>query len=301
MTDSPTAGPPNAGLGAVQQTLFIPLAARARETRRRHPALRDPKAIEILASVDYDAATYGTGWGGFVTVPRTLIFDHWVREFLARHAGGTVVELGTGLNTRFERTDNGTVRWIDLDLPDTIALRRRFFADTVLTRPCSPGQPAPTDLPAGPGRPPGRRHMIEGSVTGEDWLEAVAELPGPYFFVSEGVFVYLEEDDVTRTLTRIAGRFPGALIAFDTYPRRMLQMQHQQAARKGMPARWAWACDDPRTLERYGLRLTESATITRPPSVVRRNLPARYRYLLPLADPLLGKSFALSLFRAGGG
>lgn len=277
MTDSQTAGPPNAGLGAVQQTLFIPLAARARETRRRHPALRDPKAIEILASVDYDAATYGTGWGGFVTVPRTLIFDHWVREFLARHAGGTVAELGTGLNTRFERTDNGTVRWIDLDLPDTIALRRRFFADN------------------------GRRHMIEGSVTGEDWLEAVAELPGPYFFVSEGVFVYLEEDDVTRTLTRIAGRFPGAPIAFDTYPRRMLQMQHQQAARKSMPARWAWACDDPRTLERYGLRLTESATITRPPTAVRRNLPARYRYLLPLADPLLGKSFALSLFRAGGG
>jgi O-methyltransferase involved in polyketide biosynthesis len=202
MTDSQAAGPPNAGLGAVQQTLFIPLAARARETRRRHPALRDPKAIEILASVDYDAATYGTGWGGFVTVPRTLIFDHWVRKFLARHAGGTVAELGTGLNTRFERTDNGTVRWIDLDLPDTIALRRRFFADN------------------------GRRHMIEGSVTGEDWLEAVAELPGPYFFVSEGVFVYLEEDDVTRTLTRIAGRFPGAPIAFDTYPRRMLRMQH---------------------------------------------------------------------------
>ena len=105
-----------------------------------------------------------------------------MREFLARHAGGTVAELGTGLNTRFERTDNGTVRWIDLDLPDTIALRRRFFADN------------------------GRRHMIEGSVTGEDWLEAVAELPGPYFFVSEGVFVYLEEDDVTRTLTRIGGR-----------------------------------------------------------------------------------------------
>jgi O-methyltransferase involved in polyketide biosynthesis len=277
MTDSETAGPPNAGLGTVQQTLFIPLAARARETRRRHPALRDPKAVEIIASVDYDTATYGTGWGGFVTVLRTLIFDHWVREFLARHPEGTVAELGTGLNTRFERTDNGTVRWIDLDLPDTIELRRRFFADT------------------------DRRRMIAESVTGEDWLAAVAELPGPYFFVSEGVFAYLEEDDVTSTLTRIAGRFPGAPIAFDTYPRRTLDMQHKQAARKGMPARWAWACDDPRTLERYGLRLTESATITRPPSAVRRNLPARYRYLLPLADPLLGKSFALSLFRAGGG
>ena len=41
-----------------------------------------------------------------------------------------MVELGTGLNTRFERTDNGSVHWIDLDLPDTIEHRRRFFADT---------------------------------------------------------------------------------------------------------------------------------------------------------------------------
>jgi O-methyltransferase involved in polyketide biosynthesis len=280
MTDSETsetAGPSGTGLGPVQQTLFIPLAARARETRRRHPALRDDKAIEILASVDYDTAAYGTGWGGFVAVLRTLIFDHWVREFLARHPESTVAELGTGLNTRFERTDNGTAGWIDLDLPDTIELRRRFFAD---------------------GH---RRCMIAESVTGEDWLEAVAERPGPYFFSCEGVFPYLDEDDVTGTLTRIAGRFPGAWIAFDTYPRRMLEMQHKQAARKGMPARWAWACDDPRTLERYGLRLTESATITRPPAAVRRNLPARYRYLMPLADPLMGKAFALSLFRAAGG
>jgi O-methyltransferase involved in polyketide biosynthesis len=45
----------NVDLGAVQQTLFIPLAARARESRRRRPVLRDPRAAEILASVDFDA------------------------------------------------------------------------------------------------------------------------------------------------------------------------------------------------------------------------------------------------------
>jgi O-methyltransferase involved in polyketide biosynthesis len=63
--------PENAGLGAVQQTLFIPLAARARESRKKRPILRDPKAAEIVASVDFDTAKYGRGWGGFLTVPRT--------------------------------------------------------------------------------------------------------------------------------------------------------------------------------------------------------------------------------------
>src|SRR5262250_2754590 len=90
-------------LGAVQQTLFIPLAARARQTRRRRPVLRDPKAAEILASVDVDMKKYGRSSGGSVTVLRTAIFDRWVSDFLAEHPGGTVVEIGTGLNTRFDR------------------------------------------------------------------------------------------------------------------------------------------------------------------------------------------------------
>jgi len=51
-------------LGTVQETLFIPLAGRARETRGRRPLLRDPKAAEILASVDFDTRKYGRGWGG---------------------------------------------------------------------------------------------------------------------------------------------------------------------------------------------------------------------------------------------
>ena len=41
-------------LGAVQETLFIPLAGRARETRRKRPILRDPKAAQIVDSVPFD-------------------------------------------------------------------------------------------------------------------------------------------------------------------------------------------------------------------------------------------------------
>jgi O-methyltransferase involved in polyketide biosynthesis len=261
-------------LGAVQETLFIPLAARARETQRRHPVLRDPRAVEMLRSIDYDAAKYGRGAGGFVTVLRTAIIDFWVRRFLAAHPAATVVELGTGLNTRFERVDNGQVHWLDLDLPDTIELRRNFFADTARCR------------------------MVAASVLDEDWLPAVTPSQGPFFFVADGVLVYLPEDQVMAALARIAARFPGALIALDTYPEQTFGRQHQLAARKGMDARWAWACDDPRSLERLGLEVAESVTLTRPPRDMRAQLPFRYRYLLPLTDPVIGKAMAITLFRA---
>ena len=57
-------------LGAVQETLFIPLAARALETQRKHPVLRDPRAVEMVRSIDYDAAKYGRGAGESATITR---------------------------------------------------------------------------------------------------------------------------------------------------------------------------------------------------------------------------------------
>jgi len=267
-------GKHEARLGAVQETLFIPLAARARETQRKHPVLRDPRAVELVRSIDYDTAKYGRSAGGLVTVLRTAIIDFWVRSFLAAHPAATVAELGTGLNTRFERVDNGQVHWFDLDLPDTIELRRTFFADT------------------------GRRRMIAASALDEDWLPAVAASRGPYFFVADGVLVYLPEDQVMAMLARLAERFPGALLVLDTYPKRTLDQQHRLAAKKGIDARWAWSCDDPRSLERLGLEVMESATVTRPPRAMRAQLPARYRYLMPLADPVLGREMAITLFRS---
>jgi O-methyltransferase involved in polyketide biosynthesis len=262
-----------AELGIVQQTLFFPLLARARETERKRPLLRDAKAVELVRDIDFDAGTFNQSVMSFLVVLRTMILDWWVRQFLAVNPGGTVVELGTGLNTRFERTDNGSVHWIDLDLPDTIALRRRFFADTE------------------------RRRMIAGSLLDDEWMTAAGQLPAPYCFTADGVLPYLTEDEVTGLLARIAVRFPGALIAFDSYPRRILEMEHKMAAKRGI-ARWQWSCDDPRTLERFGLRLLESATPTRPPAGLRAKLPACYRLLLPVANPLLGPGSTLTLFRA---
>jgi len=94
-------------LGPVQRTLFFPLIARATVTARKRPPLRDPKAVEIVRALDFDAAAYKLTINTSYVVLRTMILDWWVSQFLDSHPNGTVVELGTRLNTRFERTDNG--------------------------------------------------------------------------------------------------------------------------------------------------------------------------------------------------
>jgi O-methyltransferase involved in polyketide biosynthesis len=261
-------------LGAVQRTLFLPLVVRARETRSRRPLLRDEKAVELVRTIDFDPGRYSLGPLGCMVMIRTLTLDWWVEQFLAEHPAGTVVELGTGLSTRFDRLDNGTTHWIDLDLPDVIGARRRFFGDT------------------------SRRRMIAASLLDEDWLADVEEFPGPYFFVSEGVLVYLREEDVAGALARIARRFQGAMFAFDTHSKSDFAWQHRLAAKRNF-APFAWVCQNPRSLERLGLRLVESATEGSPPPGLRSRLPAWYRrVLLPLAQPIVSRSAALNLFRA---
>ncbi len=228
-------------LGPVQETLLIPLLARARETEMRRGLLRDPRAVEIVRELDYDFSKWEGGRSLKGAVLRARMFDDYVEDFLAAHPEGTVVEIGCGLDTRFDRVDNGRVRWFDLDLPDTMALRRRFFDD-------------------GP-----RRTMVAASVLDTDWMDRVEATGGPWMFVAEAVLIYLDAPDAQRAIVNIAGRFPGARIAFDTTAARMVDTQDRHDAMRHLPREsWCrWKCDEPREIESWAganLRLAASKT-----------------------------------------
>ncbi len=180
-------------LTEAQSTLLMPLWARAIENRRAQPLLIDHKAVEIVDSLDFD-------FDQFIAkkVPqadyciRATVIDQLVKEFLAKHPAGTVIEFGVGLDTRFDRLDNGTVTWIELDLPHVIDLRERFFESTE------------------------RRHILRGSLTESHWIEQVqAHVRGPVMFVAEGVLYFLSAAQVDALLESMIDRFPQASFVFD--------------------------------------------------------------------------------------
>lgn len=264
-------------LGGVQETLLIPLYGRALDARARHPVLGDARAAELVERIDYGFTKFrGPSLSG--SVLRTAIFDEWIRRFLGEHPAATVVELGSGLNTRSDRLDNGRARWFDLDLPDTIALRRASFTDTE------------------------RATMIAGSVLDTDWFDQVAASGGPYFFVSEAVLLYLNEAQVRTSVRQIARRFPGSLLAFDTSGRTMIDNQDRNPVFKALSARMRWVCDDPRELEPCGLSLLDSRTFASPQPELARDWPLRYRIGMPLLARLLPRiinTYKLNLFAVG--
>jgi O-methyltransferase involved in polyketide biosynthesis len=180
-------------LGDVQKTLFLPLWGRAEESRKPKPLLVDEAALNIMARVAFDFspltrqidALTQLGW-----IKRSLLYDRVVRDFLTQYPEGTIVNIGCGLDTTFERTDNGMLKWYDLDLPDVIALRSRFLKETE------------------------RRRFLATSLLEDDWLEVI-EVSGNVLFMAAGVFCYFEEPEIKAFVVRLLDRYPGSGLVFD--------------------------------------------------------------------------------------
>lgn len=259
-------------LGEVQETLLIPLYGRALDADADHSVLHDRKAAELVAAIDYDFAKF-TGPSLPGAVLRASILDEYVRSFLRDHPAGTVVDLGCGLSTRFDRLDNGRVRWFDLDVDDTMALRRTFFGNR------------------------DRYTMLAGSIFDTEWYDIVRE--GPVFLLSEAVLLYFPEARVHEVLRRFAAEFPGSPVAFDTGGAAMMKTQDRNSVFKTVAARMQWTCGRPRSLEKLGLTLRESRTFASPQASVAARWPRRYRYgfrLLRWAPPV--STYKMNLFEA---
>lgn len=180
-------------LTGVPETMLWTLHNRASDAARTNGLLHDPECLRIYQSITYDyERSFGKPDGSHAK--RSLIFDRAVTNWMAHHPNGTVVELASGLETQFQRLDNGTVRWLCVDLPEAIAVRERFLV--------------PTD----------RCRHLALSALDTAWMDQVDPAQG-VFITAQGLLMYFSEHEVHQLLTTIFKRFPGVEVMFDTIPR----------------------------------------------------------------------------------
>jgi O-methyltransferase involved in polyketide biosynthesis len=179
-------------LSGVPETLLWPLRNRAAHARGPDPLLADPRAVELVDAIDYPFERH-FGRPEEAHALRALRFDDETRRFLSEHPDGTVVALGDGLETGFWRVDNGRVRWLSVDLPESMEVRRRL-------------------LPAHE-----RLRTFAGSALDFRWMDEVDRSRG-VFLMAEGLLMYLDPADVARLLAGCAERFPGSEMMFDVIP-----------------------------------------------------------------------------------
>ena len=221
-------------LTQAQETLLITLYSKVYGVP--HSVFNDPKSQAMLSKIDYDFEKLKIPHGTQIMVClRAKKLDQYVRAFLAEHPDGLVLHLGAGLDSRFLRVDNGAANWIDLDLPDVIDLRRKFFEET------------------------DRYRMIASSAADLTWLEQIKTNQKHVMVVAEGLLMYLNEDEVKSLLLALQERFPGCRLVFDCYSSLTVRNVNNHPSIKETGAQIQWGLDDPKELETWseGIKLEE--------------------------------------------
>jgi O-methyltransferase involved in polyketide biosynthesis len=251
--------------GTVQETLLLPLWGRAYETQRKNPRLIDKDAAEIINKIDYDfsdiektQAMSQHGW-----VARSLHTDRMALEFIKEHPEATIVNIGCGLDTTFSRIDNGNIMFYELDLPDVIELRKKFYEDS-------------------------DRHIsIASSFLDTGWFEEIKVRDG-LLFLAGGVLYYFEEKQMKEFFIKAAGYFKDCDFFFDTLSPLGMKIAKKQVLKKGgmgMSMEGGWGLKPATALETWDKRIKVINSIPMSKGM-KKGVPLAHKLMATMTDML---------------
>ena len=195
MTDPPPDRVDAGMLTGVSETALLTLNGRAYQAGRPDAIIDDPMAIKLVESIDFDFAKFGRR--GQEMALRSLAVDKCALAYLAEHPKATVVALAEGFQTSFWRLDsalpNAHFRWVSIDLPPVIDLRRRLLPHSA------------------------RITEIAHSALDYTWMDQIDTADG-VFITAEGLLMYLRPAEAMGLITQCAKRFAGGQMFFDVPP-----------------------------------------------------------------------------------
>lgn len=259
-------------LSPVENTALLMLVGRALDSKSEKPFIKDKKAESILDMIDFDIKNLGK----LITKKeirrfsmRAVMYDSLVKPFINDYPNGTVIEVGCGLNTRFDRLDNGSIHWFDIDLPEMMKVRENFFINSE------------------------RYQNIGYSILENDWIPLVKESGNPpYMFVSEGVLPYFKEEELKSLFKKIADNFKPSQYLFEsmtdfglkTFKKKSNISKHIQAD--------LYTINDVKVFEQWDTRfkiMRSLNTFESIPKVVYDKLPLLLKLIIPPLNKLFKK------------
>ena len=196
-------------LSPVSRSAILVLTCRAVESEKNNSVFNDPMAglcLERLLSISSEEEKkrilrWKSMYAGIQARDRKARamnarnFDSIANLFISDHPGCTVINLACGLDTRFWRIENEKCKYIELDLPGMIELKRELLKDHL------------------------GYELIGCSVLDTSWIDKVTSNGNSNFLLlAEGLFYYLPRQDVTRILQVIAQSFNRSQLVLDMAP-----------------------------------------------------------------------------------
>ncbi|MCR5295715.1 MAG: class I SAM-dependent methyltransferase [Lachnospiraceae bacterium] len=176
----------------VANTLFVPLAARIAVSKEFPEYFADQKALELEPCLPDDAAKGSSQYSNLASAARYYNMDRMVMAFAGKNRGCSVVYLGAGLETAYDRMHDKLpgVNWYACDLPEVIEARRKVFGERE------------------------NEVTIPGDMFRMEWAGRI-DASLPTLLIVSGVFQYFHEEEIIGFIRSCKDAFPGAEMIFD--------------------------------------------------------------------------------------
>jgi len=179
----------------VNKTMYIPLYGKA-YVSRKGIILHDSMAEDIWEKEGFALKGKSRSkWLAYFMAMRSAIYDEWVKRELSDDPGAVVLHIGCGLDSRMMRVGVKNVHWYDIDFPDVIEERRRYYRETDFY------------------------HMLSEDMRTAQWKRSIAPDQNAVI-VLEGVSMYFRPEELTALLSDICRHFNGVRLLLDCYTQR---------------------------------------------------------------------------------
>ena len=236
-------------LSQVSRTAILTLIGHAVESERRQSVLQDPMAVLTLERLLSIASEEEKRWiikhkrsnEGIqaretkALARRVKAFDNVINRFIADHPKCTVINLACGFDTRYWRIENAKCKYIELDLPGVIELKKEILKDHL------------------------EYEMIGCSALDNSWIDKVIVNGNTDFLLlAEGLFMWFPPQEAARLLRDIGERFDRSQLVLDMVPEIYTKGLGKQFIRLhskidwGLDVSWDFGIKDSHDLEAYG-------------------------------------------------
>jgi len=259
-------------LKGVHETLLLPLWGRAVETQKEKPLLIDHEAVKIINAIDYDFSPIANKLNPLARmswIARSIYFDQKINDYLKDHPNGTIINIGCGLDTTYERVHNGKAMWYELDFPEVIITRKSFIKES------------PT------------RKFLSYSVFDNAWYSQIGNKENVLIMIA-GVIYYFEESDVMKLFDAFKREFKKSTVIFDYSSTKGIKIANKAVIEDGGMDKTAylkWGTDNIYEIEKWnvGIRVDETMKMF---SDHRKRFPLKKRIGMWISDTLSVMSLA---------
>ncbi len=174
----------------VNKTLYIPLYGKY-YVSKKNIILHDSKAEDIWEKEEIKLKGKSKSkWLAYYMAMRSAIYDEWVEKGIKNNPNTVVLHIGCGMDSRIERVAVKDTHWYDIDFPDVIQERHKYYSETNFY------------------------HMLPADMRSMEWKNNI-ECNKEAIIILEGVSMYFQPKELIALLSNLCQHFNSVKLLMD--------------------------------------------------------------------------------------